>query len=319
VRINWVSLVRRGILADRTLLEGMAWTAVAVALPALLRFVVDQGESGIPFVTFFPAMLLVSVFLGWRFGAAVGLLTAVVANRLFTPNPVLFYVSFEDAVLVGFYVITCTIVIGLGNMLRDVVRDRAADERRDEELAQDNSRRHRNLLMVVQSLAHLTARNSGLEEFPDTFDKRIWALGRANDLIRQNRGRCCGLHELVGSVTAPFRTGDNSEIEGPDFPLASEACIPLALALHELCSNAARHGALSVAEGKVTLRAGQAPSHDGLLLLWKEQGGPTVASKPQPGAGMVLLRPQPGLRDVRLRFEPGGVECEIEVEGVAEA
>lgn len=315
MRIDWVAFVRRGILAEKTMLENAAWTAVAVVLPALLRFMVDQGESGIPFVTFFPAMLLVSIFLGWKYGAAVALFTAVVANRMFAPEPVLFYVSFEDAVLVGFYVITCTIVICAGHLLRQVVRGQGAAGRDRQELEQEHLRRNRNLLAMVQSLGHLTARHSDPASFAEVFDKRIWALGKGNEFLRLGDHRHCDIADLVTAIVAPLRNASNFAIEGPACPIAPEACVPLALGLHELGANAARHGALSVSEGRVILSWSGEAETDAVLLRWKEEGGPPVAARPKTGGGSLLLRPQSGLRDVRLRFEPGGVECEILVEG----
>lgn len=316
MRIDWVAMVRRGILAERTMLENVAWVAAGVALPALLRFMVDQGQAGIPFVTFFPAVLLISIFLGWKYGALTALITAIVANRMFTPEPVLFYVSIEDAILVVFYFITATIVVGSGSMLHRVVREQDAARRREEELSQDHLRRDRSLLTMVQSLAHFTTRHSDQARFSEIFDKRVWALGKGGEMSRLCDRDKCNIADLVGTITAPLRNGSNFEIDGPDCPISPEACIPLALALHELGSNAARYGALSVADGKVILEWEKPPANGAAVLLrWKEQGGPAVGPREKAGAGLLLLRAQEGLRDVRLRFEPAGVECELLVEG----
>jgi two-component sensor histidine kinase len=317
VLINWVSLVRRGILAEKTMLENVAWTAVAVALPALLRFVVDQGQSGIPFVTFFPAMLLIAMFVGWKFAVLTALFNAVVANRLFTPDPVLFYDSGEAAVLVAFYAVTCALVIGAGGMLRSVVREQDAAARREDLLERDRLRRHRNLLAMVQSLARLTARHGDPDNGPEVFDKRVWALGKGGEFQRLGDHGHCNLAELVAAVIAPLRDAGNFALDGPDCPISPEACIPLALALHELGANAAKHGALSVTEGRVNVTWARAAEYDTVVLRWTEQGGPPVAAKPKTGTGSVLLQPQGGLRDVRLKFEPGGVECELVIEGAA--
>jgi two-component sensor histidine kinase len=298
------------------MLENAAWTAVAVALPALLRFVVDQGESGIPYLTFFPAMLLAAIFLGWRYGALIALVNAVVANRLFAPDPVLFYASVEDAVLVVFYAITCAIVIGSGAILRSEVRDRASTSHRDEALDREQVRRGRNLLAMVQSLAHLTSRNSPPDDFADIFDKRIWALGKGSEFLRSGDHEPCRIPDLVTSIIAPLRNEDNFTLDGPACAIAPEACVPLALALLELGANAAKHGALSVSEGRVCVSWTDAPEQHSVRLIWREEGGPPVAARPKTGAGTVLLRPQAGLRDVRLQFEPDGVQCEMLVEGV---
>jgi two-component sensor histidine kinase len=299
------------------MLEKLMWTAVAVVLPALLRFIVDQGTSGIPFVTFFPAMLLVSIFLGWRYGAATALFTAVIANRLFTPEPVLFYVSFEDAVLVGYYVATCTIVICAGHMLRQAVLEQEAAAKQKIDFNQEYLRRNRNLLTMVQSIAHLTAHNSDPANFADVLDKRIWALGKGGEFLRLGNHEKCDIADLVSSVLAPVRTGSNFMIDGPEATIAPEACIPLALGLHELGANAAKHGALSVSEGRVLLTWSIEPS-GAVQLRWREEGGPPVPVRPKHGGGMLLLCPQSGLRDVQMQFKPSGVECEMLVEGAKE-
>lgn len=297
------------------MLENIAWAAVAVALPALLRFVVDQGQSGLPYLTFFPAMLLVAIFLGWRYGALIALLNAVVANRLFTPEPVEFFVNIEGVALLVFYIVTCAIVIGAGWMLRVTVRDQDAAARREDAAEREQLRRNRNLLSMVQSLVQLTARHDSAGTFPDVLDKRIWALGKGSEFQRLGGPDHCKIADLVAAVIAPLREDGNFSIAGQDCRISADACIPLALALHELGSNAARHGALSVSEGRVNVSWTCEDEPDAVVLRWHEQGGPPVAAKPKNGTGSALLRPQGGLRDVRVRFEPGGVECELVVEG----
>ncbi len=302
------------------MLENATWTAVAVALPALLRFIVDQGESGIPYVTFFPAMLLGAIFLGWRYGALIALLNAVVANRLFTPDPVLFYVSVEDAVLVAYFVVTCAIVIGAGSILRSVMRDQDTARREDDAAEREQTRRSRSLLTTIQSLAHITARHSGPDDFAEAFDKRIWALGKVGELNRNGDLEPCRIDDLVAAIVAPLRNEDNFVLDGPDCPVSPDACLPLAMALHELGSNAAKYGALSVSGGRVLLSWSPKPEHRAIELKWKEEGGPPVPPEPMPGGGSaLLLRAQYGLRDVKLRYEPGGVECEMLVDGAPQA
>jgi two-component sensor histidine kinase len=286
---------------------------VAVAVPAVLRYAVDQGQSGIPFVTFFPAVLLAAIFLGWQYGAITALVSGMVANRLFREDPVLFYVSLDDALLVTFYAITCAIVIDAGAMLRRMVREQEAAKELVAQVNQELLHRIKNMLTVVQSLAQLSARHSDPAAFTDAFSGRLGALCSANELLRIGKEEGCGIAELVAAVTSPFRDERNFEIEGPDCSLPQDACVPLALALHELCTNAAKYGALSVPEGRVSVAWRREAGSDVLVVEWKESGGPKVKPKSRSGMGSRLLRPQPGLRDLQLRFEPGGVECEIAI------
>lgn len=313
-QIDRIGLVRRAILRRRTVIESLAWTAVAVIVPAALRYAVDQGQSGIPFVTFFPAVLLAAIFLGWRYGAIAALLSGMVANRLFRDEPVLFYVGVEDAMLVGFFAITCTIVIGAGATLRRLVRDLDAAQRREAQVNHELIHRIKNMLTVVQSLAQLSARHADPAAFNEAFGGRLGALCKANELLRIGKEEACGIAELVAEVTLPFRDERNFAVGGPDRALPPEACVPLALALHELCTNAAKYGALSVPEGRVSLTWRGDPARGGALVLtWKENGGPPVAPPARTGMGSLLLRPQPALPELELRFEPDGVECEIAI------
>ena len=120
------------------------------------------------------------------------------------------------------------------------------------------------------------------------------------------------------TTLAPFRSDSNFRVDGPPCELPREACVPLALALHELATNAAKYGALSVPEGKVSLQ--WAVGEDGVLRVnWGEQDGPRVEKPKRAGMGTQLLRRQRGLKAVKLNYRRDGVRCEINVEGVAAA
>jgi len=107
-------------------------------------------------------------------------------------------------------------------------------------------------------------------------------------------------------------------ISGPACELPRDACVPLSLALHELCTNAAKYGALSVPEGWVALD--WRLDGDGLLTLsWREENGPPVTGPARAGMGTQLLKRQRGLDHVELHYRPAGVECAIAIEGCAGA
>jgi len=310
-----IPFVRRAILADRSTVENIGWTAVAIVVPAALRYAVDSGASGIPFVSFFPAVLVTSVVLGWRYGAATALISGILANRLFRPDPVLFSTRWEDVGVVALFLLSCAIIIDAGAMLRRLVRENEAAKQRSEALNQELMHRGKNIFTVVQSLARLSARHSPPEKFVDAFADRLDAMSKAHELLRIGESAACEIGTLVGEVVGPFRTDGNIAIEGPKAHLPQQACVPLALALHELCTNATKYGALSCEGGNVTIAWQADGEHkDCLLLTWKERGGPSVETTSRTGMGSLLLRAQPGLRDVRLYFRQHGVECEVVIE-----
>lgn len=311
-QIDRVELVRRAVLRQRSVAESLGWTAVAVLVPAVLRYAVDQGQDGIPFVTFFPAVLLAAIVLGWQYGALTALLSGIIANRVFREDPVLFYVSVHDALLVALFAITCAILVDAGAILRRILREQEAARQLVAQVNDELLHRIKNMLTVVQSLAQLSARHADPATFGDAFAGRLGALSTANELLRIGHENSCNVADLAEAVTSPFRDDGNFELAGPAWHLPKEACVPLSLGLHELCTNAAKYGALSVPGGRVSLTWGAHAAQDGALTMrWKESGGPKVKPRSRSGMGSRLLRPQPGLHDLQLRFEPDGVECEI--------
>lgn len=318
--VERISAVRRIILADVPWYTALGWSTVAVALPASLRLAIDQGTGGVPFVSFFPALTLVALFLGWRWGLAVALVSGAVANRLFRDVPILFYASGRDALLFGLFVLSCGALVWIGQVARRTVRELEAAKAREALLNDELMHRMKNLLATVNAMAVLTARHSDPERFVQALSGRMQALERATGLLGTGQGGHCDVHALVEAAVAPFRAEDNFTLAGPPCELPRESCVPLSLALHELCTNAAKYGALSVPEGQVELVWTIGEGEDRLLrLAWTERFGPRVAAPRHAGMGTQLLRRQSGLKAVTVEYPPEGVRCLIEVEGVAAA
>jgi len=314
--VDRIPAIRQAILADRPPLTAFAWSALAVAVPTALRWAIDAGEAGIPFVSYFPAVTLVALFLGWRWAAAVALVSGVIANRVFRDAPILFYVSGRDAALVAMFVASCAALIWTGEMARRTVRALESAKQRETLLNHELLHRVKNLLATVNAMAVLTARHSEPGEFVPALTGRMLALERATELLAVGGSAPCEVERLVETALAPFRAGDNFAVGGPACELPGDACLPLCLALHELCTNAAKYGALSVPDGRVRLE--WTLEGDGLLTLaWREQDGPPVTGPAREGMGTQLLKRQRGLDHVELHYRPAGVECAIVIEGCA--
>jgi two-component sensor histidine kinase len=124
--------------------------------------------------------------------------------------------------------------------------------------------------------------------------------------------------DLVRREIAPYATRNNTEINGPDVTLRSEAGQALAMVLHELTTNAAKYGALSAKHGRVSVRwdrrsNGQSRSY--LVLDWRETGGPPVAAG-NSGYGTSTIRDLLAYEfggTVDLVFAPEGVQCRLEL------
>ncbi len=155
-------------------------------------------------------------------------------------------------------------------------------------LAREVDHRAKNTLAVVQSIVRLTRANS-VKAYVAAVEGRIRALSRAHTLLAQSRWQGAELRRLVEEELAPYRAGDADKIEtgGPDASLEPAAAQTIAIALHELATNAAKHGALSTMFGRVRVRWELV---DGRLLLhWTEMGGPPVQHPTERGFGTKVI------------------------------
>src|SRR5262249_10863730 len=140
---------------------------------------------------------------------------------------------------------------------------------------------------------------------------RIVSLAGAHDLLTSRSWSAADVAEVVKRAMAPFAAGQIT-LAGPSLDVTPKQALALSLALHELATNAAKHGALSRPEGRVELR--WEASNGQLTLSWRESGGPPVAPPSRRGFGSRLL--EEGLfRDLdgetRLEFAADGVRCRI--------
>jgi PAS domain S-box-containing protein len=169
------------------------------------------------------------------------------------------------------------------------VTERKEAEQRQDLLAREVDHRARNALAVVQSIVRLTrARNVG--DYVAAVEGRIKALARAHALLSDARWHSADLGALVAEELAPYRAGEAEKVEvvGPDVSLPPHMAQGLALALHELATNAAKHGALSSMLGKVSLNW-QLRS-DLLVVKWVETGGPPIAPPSARSFGLKVIR-----------------------------
>ena len=292
-----------------------------IAAPTLLRLLVDRWLPGIPFVTYFPFVLVAALILDWRQAVAVALLSTIVANYLFMEPRFSFFARQSDTIGAVFFFVAASMIIAVGQSLRRSVRELEESRAREAHLHRELQHRVKNTLAVVQGLAAQTFRDvPGAGTSLDKLHGRIRALADANDILRHGHWEECWLPELAVRALDPFNSKGAITLAGPACRLPEESCVPLVLALHELATNAVKYGALSDENGQVQLSWTLVASDGGtdLSLHWQEHGGPRVTSPTSRGLGAKLLRPQSGLEDVKLTFEPAGAACAIRVVGARE-
>jgi two-component sensor histidine kinase len=179
------------------------------------------------------------------------------------------------------------------------------------------SHRTKNVLAVVQALARQILRQSGsMAAFETRFAGCVQALAYCHDLLVQHDWKGVGIDELIRVQLAPFAGTDGSKVlaQGPAVVLRPSAMQSLGLALHELATNAAKHGALSSPGGAVLVTWEREPS-GGLRLTWEERGGPRVRRPRREGFGHVVLR-RTGTAlegEAALDFRPEGLVWRITI------
>ncbi|WP_436644225.1 HWE histidine kinase domain-containing protein [Microbaculum sp. FT89] len=172
------------------------------------------------------------------------------------------------------------------------------DAKRSEEqmrlVMRELTHRSKNLLAVVQAIARQTAQQAGtVAEFVDGFGERLRALAGAQDLLVAENWSGARLEQVIRGQIGHYMPQDRSRVvvEGPDVNLTPEATQVLALALHELATNAAKYGALSNDVGIVTVTWSLDGTGDDVALHfeWQETGGPPVEPPTRRGFGRIVV------------------------------
>lgn len=202
-----------------------------------------------------------------------------------------------------------------------------ADVRANEQhlrlMVHELNHRVKNSLAIVQAMTAQTLRRGEIpDEVRDALASRLVALASAHDVLTDEKWSGADLRDLIAQTAAPYTSLAGASpfvVEGPPVFLPPKAAIAMALAFHELATNAAKYGALSRPGGEVsvlwTLIGPETPEK--LRLTWRERGGPAVPPPTRRGFGTRLI--ERGLASelkgqVRLDYAPEGLVCTLEGE-----
>jgi PAS domain S-box-containing protein len=204
-------------------------------------------------------------------------------------------------------------------VVEDVTERREAD-RRQKLLIDELNHRVKNTLATVQSLAWQAARPEVPPQVAQArFQERLLALSRTHNLLNETHWEGASLRAILDTELQPYATASSRiRLSGPEVQLLPKEAVVLGMALHELTTNAAKYGALSLASGRVQVDWGIGRSGEGstLNIDWCELGGPVLEAQPNPGFGSRLLRQtitQELAGQLDIRFEAQGMCCTIVV------
>lgn len=197
---------------------------------------------------------------------------------------------------------------------RDAVERRRAEDQQ-KLLARELQHRVKNTLAVVQGIASQTFKEAGSAAEREAFEKRLVALSEANSRLTQGGWAPVSLQLLVTSATSPHCAApERFTVSGPMLQVSADAALGLTLALHELCTNTVKYGALSSAYGHVDVSWSIDAEY--LKFQWREHGGSTASKPARQGFGTRLVeRTVKGqLRGrVHLDYAEAGLTCSFDI------
>jgi two-component system, chemotaxis family, CheB/CheR fusion protein len=209
-------------------------------------------------------------------------------------------------------------IVGASKIARDI-SERKRRERHIALLAREVDHRSKNLLALVQATVQLTQADTA-DELKAAISGRLQALANADTLLSQSRWEGADLHRLIAEELSPYSQegGERTRISGPNVMLEPMAAQSIAVAIHELTTNAVKYGALSAPTGLVRVEW-RRPTDGGLVLRWEETGGPPVRQPTRRGFGTRVIDRM--IRDqlrgqARFDWRQTGLVCEITVTDV---
>ncbi|MBX9469572.1 MAG: DUF4118 domain-containing protein [Rhizobium sp.] len=268
--------------------------AIALAIRAWFDPVLP---AGFPFLTFFPAVIICGFVFGLRQGLLVAVLSGLSAWYFFI-SPGRFDFTIGTLLAMGLYLFVVatdlTLVYLITRAYRQEITTREEIQRlaeQQEVMAQELDHRLKNIFATINAIISLSLKNaSSADELAARLRDRLTALGRSNLLLRGLReGEDASLQSVVFQALEPFAIVGTARFssDGPRVPIGGQTVVVLSLILHELGTNAAKYGALSVPGGHVALNwsiEASADTGEQLVVIWRESGGP-VPTPPIAGAG----------------------------------
>jgi two-component sensor histidine kinase len=306
--------IERAIITPMPAWRKLAALGLGLGVATAIRIAIDGGASGVPFLTFYPVILLAAIFLGAPYAAAGAAGAALIASRLFMPAPWLSVHGPARIAILVLYVMAIGLMVILGDIMRRLVMESEAHARQQDAFNAELQHRTKNSLQIMRALIARGPRGEDPQTYFTNLAGRLDALAKANELLRFGVLEAASVDCLVRAAIEPFDDG-RFELSGPPCDVARSAATPLVMALHELCTNAIKYGALSLEGGTIWLGWEATANDTAVLITWIERGGPPVAAPSHRGLGSRLLVANGGLARVDLDWRAEGLLCRIIANG----
>jgi two-component system CheB/CheR fusion protein len=210
-------------------------------------------------------------------------------------------------------------VRGMIGIVQDVT-ERMVTHERQALLIRELHHRVKNTLATVQAIVGSTARSAtSIDDFYEAFVGRIVSLAHTHNLLTEDFWQTAPLQELLQNELGPYDDDTRTRVVmgGPPVELPSSAAVPVGMAIHELTTNAAKYGALSVMGGRIEIAWDVVPGPEGprLTFAWTEHGGPRVSPPQRQGFGSRLLQRVLTTQlqaQVTIDFEPEGLRFRMD-------
>jgi len=186
-------------------------------------------------------------------------------------------------------------------------------EKQKDLMIDELNHRVRNILTLVRSVSRQARRhNSSLESYSKSIEKRIHALAAAHDLASGEMRSAISMTDLIAIEMEPYEKGHRISVTGQGALLRPDIAPIFSLVVHELVTNAAKYGAISVEQGEISITLENVKG--GITFKWRESGGPEVVAPNERGFGSTLIEqavPYEMGGTADLRFAPTGVEADF--------
>ncbi|KTS06671.1 histidine kinase [Methylobacterium radiotolerans] len=198
---------------------------------------------------------------------------------------------------------------------RAYLEERERTTERQALLIRELHHRVKNTLATVQALLGASARSAtSVDAFYASFSARVISLAKTHNLLTEDYWQQAPLRDMLMNELGPYNDveGARIQLDGPAIDLMGDLAVPTGMAIHELTTNAAKHGALSVPEGRIAVRwdIEQTPAARLLHLDWTERGGPATAAPTRKGFGSTLLQRVLKVQcqaEIAFDFQPAGL------------